>query len=130
MKYNLFLDDFRVPEDTFNYTGNPIYNKESWVIVRNYEQFVKIIQVSGIPEIISFDHDLADFHYGVQDHVDQDFYDICEEKTGYHCAKWLINYCMDNNEKLPPVILIHSMNTVGAKNIESLFNTYLKIHGQ
>lgn len=130
MKYNLFLDDFRVPEDTFNYTGNPIYNKESWVIVRNYEQFVKIIQVSGIPEIISFDHDLADFHYGVQDHVDEDFYDICEEKTGYHCAKWLINYCMDNNEKLPSTILIHSMNTVGAKNIKSLFDTYLKIHGQ
>jgi hypothetical protein len=49
------------------------------------------------------------------------------EKTGYHCAKWLIYYCIDNHKELPQVILIHSMNPAGSINIKSLFDTYLKM---
>jgi len=51
-----------------------------------------------------------------------------EEKTGYHCAKWMINYCLDNNLNLPKKILIHSMNIVGSQNIISLFETFNKIY--
>ena len=129
-KYNLFLDDFRMPEDAFNYTGNPLYLMEDWLIARNYDEFVKGVGDLGLPEIVSFDHDLADVHYDVQDHVDQDYYDLCEEKTGYHCAKWMINYCLDNDIKVTSQIMIHSMNIVGARNIESLFKTYFKVHGK
>ena len=131
--YNLFLDDIRVPEDVFNYTGNPIFLKEDWLIVRNYDEFVKTVKELGIPNIVTFDHDLADIHYDVQDHVDEDYYDLCaaqNEKTGFHCAKWLIYHCLDNGLKLPPKVLIHSMNGVGAKNINSLFTTYEKVHGK
>lgn len=128
--YNLFLDDFRVPQDVFNYTGNPLYLKSEWVIVRSYNEFVKHIEENGLPEMVSFDHDLADVHYDVQDHVDQDYYDLCEEKTGYHCAKWMIDYCLDNEIELTSKIMIHSMNGVGARNIVSLFNTYFKVHGK
>lgn len=131
--YNLFLDDIRVPEDVFNYTGNPVFLKEEWVIVRSYYEFVKYIEENGLPKIVTFDHDLADVHYDVQDHVDEDYYDLMaaqDEKTGFHCAKWMINYCMDNELKLPERILIHSMNGVGAKNINSLFTTYEKVHGK
>jgi len=128
--YNLFLDDMRVPQDVFNYTGNPIFLKEDWVIVRSYDEFVKYIEEKGLPEMVTFDHDLADVHYGVQDHVDQDYYDLCEEKTGYHCALWMINYCLDNELKLPKRVYIHSMNGVGARNINSLFTTYEKVHGK
>ena len=128
--YNLFLDDMRVPQDVFNYTGNPIFLKEDWVIVRSYDEFVKYIEEKGLPETVTFDHDLADVHYGVQDHVDQDYYDLCEEKTGYHCALWMINYCLDNELKLPKRVYIHSMNGVGARNINSLFTTYEKVHGK
>ena len=39
--YNLFLDDSRVPEDVFNYTGNPIFLKEDWLIVRNYDENIQ-----------------------------------------------------------------------------------------
>ena len=53
---------------------------------------------------------------------------IIIEKTGYHCAKWLINYCMDNNLELPNEIIIHSMNPYGSENIKSLFNTYFKVY--
>lgn len=124
--YNLFLDDIRVPVDVYWYTNNPVYNILDWEIVRNYDEFIKIIIENGLPETISFDHDLADAHYEVNDHLDQDYYDIVEERTGYHCAKWLINYCIDNKKELPSTIMIHSMNVVGSKNIESLFKSYLK----
>ena len=131
MSYSLFLDDFRMPFDAFNYTHDPIYNDEIWVIVRNYKDFVYCIENEGIPDIVSFDHDLADIHYDAQDHLDQDYYDLCaaqNEKTGYHCARWMINYCLDHNLDIPRINLIHSMNTVGAQNIQSLFDTYNKLY--
>jgi len=128
--YNLFLDDMRVPQDVFNYTGNPIFLKEEWVIVRSYNEFVKYIEENGLPKMVTFDHDLADVHYDVQDHLDQDYYDLCNEKTGYHCALWMINYCLDNELKPPKTIYIHSMNGPGARNINSLFTTYEKVYGK
>ena len=120
-KYNLFLDDFRMPKDAYNYLLQPIYISVNWEIVRSYDEFVKIIIEKGMPDIISFDHDLSDQHYSQQLSYDQ-----YTEKTGYHCAKWLINYCIDNNKKLPTEILIHSMNPVGSLNIKSLFESYWK----
>jgi hypothetical protein len=123
MSYNLFLDDFRYPEDSFEYTHNLTYISEDWTTVRNYDDFVKVITERGIPEIISFDHDLADEHYDVQLP-----YEEYKEKTGYECAKWLINYCIDNKKELPATIFIHSMNVAGSANIKSLFDTYYKYH--
>ena len=119
--YNLFLDDFRSPEDAYLFRLNPIYMTEHWVIVRNYNEFINYIDEHGVPEICSFDHDLALEHY--ESHQEYDQY---TEKTGYHCAKWLIYYCIDNNKKLPATILIHSMNVTGSLNIKSLFESYWK----
>ena len=45
MNYNLFLDDFRNPKDVYNYLRQPIYISVDWEIVRNYDEFVKIIIV-------------------------------------------------------------------------------------
>ena len=124
MNYNLFLDDFREPQDAFWYKRLPIYNLVDWTIVRSYDEFVKTILEKGIPEAISFDHDLADAHYDKPTQID--YNDETQEKTGYHCAKWLIYYCIDNKKELPAVILVHSMNPVGSQNIWSLFNSYWK----
>jgi len=122
MEYCVYLDDFRQPIDSFYFTKNPIYNKVEWKIVRNYDEFVKIITENGIPDIISLDHDLNDSDYErVANYGDDN-----PEKNGYHCAKWLINYCIDNNLELPKTILIHSMNPVGSQNIKSLFDSYKK----
>lgn len=121
MAYNLFLDDFRMPKDAFEYTKLPIYLSVEWIVVRNYYAFVTIIQNKGIPDALSFDHDLADEHY-----VQQKVYDQYSEKTGYHCAEWLICYCIDNKKELPATILIHSMNPAGSLNIKSLFDSYYK----
>lgn len=112
--YRLFLDDIRTPESTYSYIKNPIY-KEKWIIVRSYNEFVSYITENGIPSLISFDHDLADM---ITD-------DVMTEKTGYHCAKWLIEYCIDNKIN-PPDYLVHSMNTAGASNIKYLIENYKK----
>jgi len=124
-KYYLFLDDVRRPATTYSYMKLPIFNESNWIIVRNYYAFISIIQKKGLPEVISFDHDLMDIHYKVQDF---DYNDENYEKTGYHCAKWLIDYCLDNNLKVPTEIIVHSMNPVGSLNIKSLFDTYFKVY--
>ena len=126
MSYKLFLDDVRRPETTYSYMELPIYNEPDWIIVRNYYAFITVIQKKGVPDVISFDHDLADEHYKQQDF---NYSDPAYEKTGYHCAKWLLDYCVDNNEKPPKRVIIHSMNPYGSLNIKSLFTTYFKIHG-
>jgi hypothetical protein len=122
-KYNLFLDDFRMPKDAFAYMKLPQYISKKWIVVRNYYAFITIIQNKGIPEILSLDHDLSFDHYNTELNIPYDQY---TEKTGYHCALWLINYCIDNNKKLPAEILIHSMNPAGSLNIKSLFESYEK----
>jgi len=126
MKYNLYLDDYRDPIDTAYYKDNVIYEKLKWEVVRNYKEFVEKIQKCGIPENISFDHDLADNHYDKSNQSGIINYDQLKEKTGYDCAKWLIYYCIENDYTLPNGIFIHSMNPVGSKNIKSLFDTYFK----
>ncbi|UKB78904.1 cyclic-phosphate processing receiver domain-containing protein [Chryseobacterium sp. MEBOG07] len=113
----LFLDDIRYPIEAYHYTKQDIFLRSGWHIVRNYEQFVNRILEKGLPEMISFDHDLADVHYLKQD--SQEYV----EKTGYDCAKWLIEYCMDNYLDLPQ-FYCHSMNPVGKENILSLLKNF------
>jgi hypothetical protein len=63
MSYNLFLDDYRMPKDAFAYMHLKIYLDVEWIVVRNYQAFISLIEGKGIPDMISFDHDLADEHY-------------------------------------------------------------------
>jgi hypothetical protein len=123
--YNLFLDDFRNPEDAYEYFKQEDFIEKEWIVVRNYDEFINKIQEKGVPQILSFDHDLSDVHY-----THQDTEIPYDEKTGFHCAKWLINYCIDNNLKLTSRIYIHSMNVVGTENIKSLFDTYYKLYNE
>ena len=48
-----------------------------------------------------------------------------KEKTGLECAKWLIDYCIDNNQELPNY-LCHSQNPVGKDNILGLLDNFNK----
>ncbi|SIS48055.1 hypothetical protein SAMN05421639_106165 [Chryseobacterium shigense] len=116
----LFLDDIRYPIEAFHYTKQDIFLRKDWHIVRNYEQFVNRIMEKGLPEFISFDHDLADVHY-LKPNADE-----YTEKTGYYCAKWLVEYCMDNYLGLPK-FYCHSMNPVGKKNILSLLENFKQL---
>jgi len=125
--YNLYLDDYRIPRDSYVYTHNALYVLRPWQIARSYEEFVSFINTQGLPDLISFDHDLADEHYREHTSIldyekDSSNY---KEKTGFECAKWLVNYCIDNNKKLPE-FLCHSMNPIGKENILSLLNQFKK----
>ena len=131
MSYKLFLDDVRNPVHCVAYMHlkigrlNPIYLENDWVICRNYTSFVNTIESMGLPDFVSFDHDLAEEHYkaGIASPEDWDWYHMKNDRemTGYDCAKWLVQYCMNNNLELPKYI-VHSMNPVGTENIEK----YLK----
>ena len=118
----LYLDDYRQPQDSYKYTGREIYLNPNWKVVKNYDEFVDHILTYGLPSIISFDHDLAEIHYNNNVVIDYSSY---EEKTGYDCAKWLVDYCLDNDCYPPKTMYCHSMNPVGAKNINELLNNFL-----
>jgi len=126
--YNLFLDDIRTPESTYTYMikkiGKPAlaYLNVEWTIVRNYLDFISEIEQKGLPELISFDHDLADEHYDPSMYLG-DYPTEFLEKTGFECAKWLVEYCLDNDLDTPP-FLVHSMNPVGSERISGLLNNY------
>jgi hypothetical protein len=125
--YNLFLDDVREPYDAFLYTKDTDFSKLKWTVVRNYEEFVKVISENyengSFPAIIAFDHDLADEHY---EHLAGTIpYNEMEEKTGMHCATWLVDFCIDNKMKLP-IFKVHSMNPAGRANIKGLLENYKK----
>lgn len=115
----LWLDDLRNP--FIDLEGR--VPKEDGVVewVLNYEQFVQWIEKFGLPNIISFDHDLADYELSKEYQDSRDY----QEKTGMDCAKWLIDYCIDNDCELPK-FYVHSANPVGADNIRGILNNYLK----
>jgi hypothetical protein len=125
--YSLFLDDFRAPVDAFNYTKDIDFNLLKWTTVRNYKEFVEYItkmhEVGYFPQVVAFDHDLAEGHYhkNMQEekmnYASEDFNDD-DNKTGYHCAKWLVDFCITNKLKFPEY-KVHSMNPVGKENIKS-----------
>jgi hypothetical protein len=120
--YNLFLDDVRLPNHV---TWVDLPANQHYSLVRNYQEFVDLITLRGIPKFVTYDHDLADKHYGHGLKNDDIPYDQYAEKTGYDCAKWLVDYCMKKGVKHPPYV-VHSMNPVGKQNIISYVESYNK----
>ena len=99
-----------------------------WVIVRSYDTFVKYIEKNGVPELISFDHDLADEHYNSLREPNDVDYNEYTEKTGYECVKWLCGYCIDNKEI--PECLFHTQNIIGQINMSKYIENFKKHNGK
>jgi hypothetical protein len=123
---HIFLDDIRSIRDIYHTAPNP----EQWIVIRNYNDFVKEIQ-REFPEFVSFDHDLADEHYHalIKSKGNSEAFDIdsknFKEKTGLECAKWLVNYCMEKDVDFPDYA-VHSFNPIGAENIRCYIEGYKK----
>lgn len=115
----LYLDDIRTPKT------------DCWEIVRTYDEFVKYIETNGVPDVISFDHDLAKehtkyyFENGGHENPPNPLNQQFNEKTGYDAAKWLCEYCWTNGLPLPEWN-VHSANPVGSDNIKFLLNNFQK----
>jgi hypothetical protein len=138
MKTLLWLDDMRDPltNNWLQYSALSAPHNTIWV--KSYNEFVAWITENGLPDGINFDHDLADVHYQPSKHYDESHpeynkFDYNEwaklqdfkEQTGFDCAKWLVDYCMDNSLPLPKWYT-HSHNPVGKMNIDSYLNNYFK----
>lgn len=107
----LFIDDQRVPET------------EEWNVVRSFDEFKQYIEDYGVPDVISFDHDLQPEHttltYKYSYNDLQKMYREMTPKCGYHCAEFLIGYCDTFGVELPQCI-IHSSNNIGRSNLYNL----------
>jgi len=118
---SLFLDDIRNPHGV-KWAVTDIQNQNIklpdtvYDIVRNYDEFVAYID-KQMPDMITFDHDLADEHYNTSLNPDN-----FKEKTGLHCANYLVEKCINEKRRLP-IVYVHSMNPIGKRNIISLCNS-------
>ena len=109
------------------------YNRKDieWVWVTSFSEFTKYIVQNGLPDILAFDHDLGGNSYQLY-HKHKGYknsrinYDEYDEPTGYHCAKWLTEYCQDNKLRLTSEVYVHSMNPQGRDNIRSILNNFKK----
>lgn len=114
----VWIDDIRDPQE-------PIWQK--WIKqnfgtndfditwIKSYKEFVDFVDKFGVPSNVSFDHDLGDV-----DNPDN-------EKTGYDCAKYIVDYCMDNNRDIPNY-RIQSDNGPGRENIDKYLQNYHKFY--
>jgi hypothetical protein len=133
----LFLDDLRIPSDCLTIHYMPyrihdlsIYNEE-WDIVRSHGQFLKWIETNGLPGFVSFDHDLGNSTNLREVLPIWEWFDIDNnrEYTGMDSAKWLVNYCIDNDLKLPE-FAVHSANPSGYENINVLLKSFKNHYGK
>ena len=102
--YTMFLDDIRTPKEKYD------------VIARSYDEATSYILKYGMPNFISFDHDLG-----------------CDENSnilnsGYDLAKWLVEQSLNEVLEFPEdfTFQVHSANPIGKNNIKSILNSYLK----
>ena len=138
----IYLDDVRTP------INDNIEGVEDWIVVRSYDEFVEKVKEVGLESIhlISLDHDLGDtamkeYFENVSPNYSLDYSNI-KEKTGYDCAKWLVDHYYDNyvtqesrSEKrqsgiIFPRIYTHSANPIGSANIMGYINNFWMNEGQ
>jgi hypothetical protein len=125
----LWLDDTRDPmKDNWLVFSSIEHTNVVWV--KSYQEFKDYIIRNGLPDGICFDHDLGlpnQLKWRAKGKSKRESRRLAkvEEKTGYDCAKWLVDYCIDNNKQLPKYN-IQSANPAGKENIDKLLKNYIK----
>lgn len=96
---------------------------DDWKIVRSYNNFVTAIDYLGIPNVVSFDHDLTEecmeLYMTNTRYTGFIEYDNLPKRTGWHCAKYLIEKCRELKVDFPKYF-VHSANEYGTQNIKRL----------
>ena len=115
----LWLDDLRNPHKYMSRILNEIglVEIDNLYWATSFDVFKECIIRHGLPDYIFFDHDLGLTETGEV------------APSGYDCAKWLVNYCLE--QSIPtPSYFIQSMNTVGKENIQSLIDNYNNLYAR
>jgi hypothetical protein len=103
MTYKLFLDDERDPPDGV------------WTVARTFEEATAIVLDRGLPEYISFDHDL-----GVNS-------DGTLARTGADFARWIGDFALETDNNLGGFQwYVHSQNPIGRENIEAYLRSLIR----
>lgn len=112
----LFLDDVRNP---------PGHLRSVFDTARSHAELVAWVEERGIPELVSFDHDLHPEHVsfffdggGFRNPPDPSF-EVFANPTGYDSAKWLLERC-ESEGRHPRYVIVHSNNPKGSDRIVSL----------
>lgn len=92
--WNLYIDDIRFPPPD-----------RDWLICRTSQEALDRIKEIGLPQFISFDHDLG------------------EADTTMIFLRRLVNEVWDGKSDIPEY-QIHSANPVGAQNIRSFMESW------
>ncbi len=101
MSWCLYLDDVRDPR-----TPRP------WVVVRDQGEFIAAVEERGFPGVVSFDHDLGE-----------------DTPSGMDCARWLVELGIEQGVDPESIEWnVHSANPVGARNIQGLYESWVKHH--
>lgn len=113
-KIIIWIDDIRDPKNYIKFGSNEQYDI---IWCKSYNEFVVALNDINEPYLICFDHDLGDIN------------NPNGEKTGYDCAKYLVDFCLDNDIKLPN---FHSQsdNGPGRENILKLLENYKKFESE
>ncbi len=115
MKTLLWLDDCRDPFDGKNdwLRYSPIGRNVDVIWLQTVDEFFCYIDNYGLPDAVCFDHDLGEDSY--------------DERNGYDCAKYMVDYCLNHSLDIPPYS-IQSSNPVGKENIRKLLENYHKYY--
>lgn len=99
MTYRMFIDDERFPPN----------DGHNWNIVRSSDEAIGCVIMLGVPEFISYDHDLGG------------------DDTSIRFIWWMIDAYLDGRiDTFPVNYTIHSQNPIGARNIQELLTGFIK----
>jgi hypothetical protein len=99
MTYHLFIDDERFPPD----------DGKNWNIVRTSDEAIGCVIMCGVPEFVSYDHDLGG------------------DDTSMKFIWWMIDAYLDGKiDGFPVNYTVHSQNPVGARNIRELLDAFIR----
>jgi len=98
MTYRMFLDDERDPPE----------DGQDWLVFRSSSHAVAFMLLRGIPNYVSFDHDLGG------------------DDTSLNAIEWMIAVLVENKKKRFFDFYVHSQNPIGKKNIEDYFKSFDK----
>jgi hypothetical protein len=87
---------------------------------KNIYQFIDYIEKNGIPQFVSFDHDLNNRGGGEGLSDEQKI-----NNNGVNCAKWLFNYCKQIGQPLPK-FYVHSANPKHGPEINTVLTSEKK----